>query len=353
VSYIFVSDLHIKPASSYRKTLLTGDAFYALDQIQEYALEHKVTAMILGGDVYDSNQPPGESINRMAEFIRVLNDAKVMVYYIEGNHDRVHRNPYLPEEYYSEHRLLSSIGAKPLTSCSIDGAVFRGIDYCQGDKLKEQLEVLEECDVLCLHTGFRHLLGFEDAYDITKEDIPEAVKRMVLVGHIHVQNSSTTAKGVAVHSSGSTWVWRVDEADKEHGFLHFGTGDPFTPTFVPLDVRRYFDIDCEQDIIDTMEECHALPPVLRYSRDVLPALDHSDYPRVRLIAMSGDKDVEEALDAAEEYAADLLEALIIAVPPDVFPDLYALLKALLESQDPAEFLQQYLIEKDVTLKETV
>lgn len=351
MSFIWLSDLHTKPAHSYRKTLLSGDAFFALDQIQSWALSSTANSVILGGDVYDSNQPQGESINRMAEFIAALKARGITVYYIEGNHDRVNRNPYLPKKYYNEHRLLSSIGAVPLGRQEIDGLVFQGIDYCPTDKLHQQLETLEECDVLCLHAGFRHLLGFEDAYDLTKEDIPKTVLQAVLVGHIHTADSHQTEGGVAIHSSGSTWVWRVDEAERKHGFLHFD-GDLRNPMYVELECRKYYDIDDVQDILMTMAEPHALPPVLRYDRNVLTSLDHEQYgDAVKLIAMSGDAAIEEMLDANEEHAADLMDALIIGVPKEQYPAQFAFMKELLDSQTPVEFMTGWLAQQKVTLKQ--
>jgi len=353
MSFIWVSDLHVKPASSYRKTLLTGDAFYALDQIQRAAITRRVDAVILGGDVYDSNQPPGEAINRLALFIGELRENGIATYYIEGNHDRVNRNPYLPKVYYNEPRLLSSIGAIPINGMPvvIDGLTIMGIDYLPAEKLRERLETQEPCDVLCLHAGFRHMLGFEEAYDLTKEHVPATVRKAVLVGHIHTRSSTTTDRGVYIHSSGSTWPWRVDEAQKEHGFFLFEHGNVATPTYVQLDCRKYYDIDEEQDILITLAEDHALPPVLRYVRDKMPYLDHSRYgDDVKLVPMSGDAATEELLDANEEHAADLLEALVIGVPFDSYPEEHAFMKALLESEDPVGFLTQYLIDRGVTLK---
>jgi DNA repair exonuclease SbcCD nuclease subunit len=351
MNWIWASDLHLKPASSYRKTLLAGDSFYALRQIQEYAIENKVTHIILGGDVCDSNQPPGEVTNFLTEFVAIMNHHKITVLYTEGNHDKVNRNPYLPKQFYSEHRLLSGNGATPLDCVEIDGLVIRGIDYCKGDKLIEALNNLDECDVVCIHAGFRHLLSFDDAYDLTKEDIPDTVKQAVLVGHIHVANSSQTDKGVWIHSSGSTYPWRIDEAQRKHGFLHF-FDTMANPKYVELDCRKYYDIDEESDILMTMSEEHALPPVLRYYRDDIPGLDHSEYGNaVKLIPMSRDTEAEAILDAHEENAADLMDALAIGVPKEEYPELYTFLKALLDSQDPKSYVESYVHERGVTLKQ--
>ena len=351
MSYIWVSDLHVKPASYYRKTLLTGDSFYAIDQIQKFALEKEVSSLIIGGDTYDTNAPSGEATNRIAEFIRVLMENGTTVHYIEGNHDRVHKNPYLPNEFYAEHRLLSSLGAMPLDGAAtlIDGVIFRGIDYCKRDKLLARLEGLGKCDVLCLHAGFRHMLGFEGAFELTKDDIPDTVGKMVLVGHIHVNNSSSTANDVMIHSSGSTWVWRIDEADKDHGFLYF-EDNPFQPEYISLDTRKYFDITCEQDILDTLEEDHKLPPVLRYTRESMPDLNSDKYPGVKLIPISADADVEDVLDTMEEPSADLKDALVVGVPASEFPKEHSFLLGLLESPDPEEYVQQQLVDAGALMK---
>jgi len=355
MNFIWCSDLHLKPASSYRKTLLAGDAFHALDQIEKYATENQAD-VILGGDVYDSNQPPGESVMRVRTFVQRIQASGHDVYYIEGNHDKVLKNPYLPDKFYKGHELLQAAGALqiPESGMLLGGVRISGIGHCPADKLLQKMQQLEECDVLCIHAGFRHLLSFEDAYDLTMADIPPQVKKAVLVGHVHLAQTTFTESGVAVHSSGSTWPWRVDEVDRKHCFIHF-TGDLHHPSIIELDCRKWYDITEEQDITDTVEELkedkHALAPVLRYVRDELPTLDHSKYPEVRLIATSGDKEVEELLDAQEEYAANLQEALPIGVPPDEYPLQYAFLKALLDSQDPKAFVRGHLQEQGVAFKE--
>lgn len=348
MSFLWASDLHTKPASVYSKTTLTGDAFYALDQLQDFAIGNRVEAVILGGDVTDCNQPGGDTFNRLAAFVRKCNEHDIIVYYIEGNHDRVNRNPFLPKEYYTEHRLLSSIGALPLTQVTLDGLRITGLDYCPADLLHERLGDLEECDVLCMHAGFRHLLGFEDAYYLEKDDIPETVKKMVLVGHVHVHDESVTKRGVRVLSSGSTWVWRVDEADKEHGFFHFVDGEP---TFKKLDVRKYYDIDCVEDIVDTQAEEHVLPPVLRYPSEAMPDLDRGDHCGVILIPVDENGATEEGGEFEGMEAADLAEALVVGVPRDQFPKQHVFMKDLLDSSTPFDYVKETLERMGVTFKQ--
>lgn len=347
---LWASDLHVKPARVYRKRTLSDDAFYALDQIESIAIERGVSHVILGGDVTDSSMPCGETLNRLAKFVRVLGDQGIVTLYIEGNHDRINRNPYLSEEHYHEHRLLSSIGATPLGTQTIGNLKFHGIDYSPVQKLHEKLEAVPECDILCLHAGFRHMLGFEGAYDLEKSHIPDTVGKLVLVGHVHVHEESGASNGVKILSSGSTWVWKISETEAEHGV--FLIDEDASHEFVALNTRKYFDVTEEQDIIDTIAEEHVLRPVLHYDPEQMQP-DHEKYPEVILIHKVADAEEEEAKDLEEHAVASLQDALVVAVSPDEYPLEYAFLKATLDSPDPKAFVRDHLKTSGVTPKQGV
>jgi DNA repair exonuclease SbcCD nuclease subunit len=351
MSVLWCSDLHIKPASVVRKRTLSDDAFYALDQIESVATIRGVTAVILGGDVYDSSTPGGEAVNRMAAFIRNLNSVGIEVYYIEGNHDRINKNPYLSTKHYDEHRLLSSIGAIPLSATettAIDGLRYVGIDYCPVQSLHEKLDAVPECEVMCLHAGFKHLLGFEGAYDLTIGDIPVAVKNLVLVGHVHTHDTRQTQNGVTVASSGSTWIWRINETEKEHGI--FIVDEKAGVDFIALDCRKYFEIDEIADIEDTQDEQHTLKPVLFYDPQTMPEVDNKQYPGVVLIP-KGSEEAEVVEDIKEHIAVSLQEALEACVPGKEYPEQNKFIKGLLDADNPEAYIMEYLGEHKVTLKE--
>jgi len=352
MSVLWTSDLHVKPASVYRKNLLKDDAFIAVDQIEEIAVRNSVRAVILGGDVFDSNSPCGESIYRIFNFINKMHQQNTLVYYIEGNHDRVNKNPHLSDRYYDEHRLLSSLGALPLgqRKVEIDGMTYYGIDYCPVAKLHERLAQVPECDVLCLHTGFRHLIGFEGAYDMTKEQVPENVKKLVLVGHVHVHDETMTKRGVKIASCGSPWVWRVSECDAEHGV--FLVHEHATLAHWKLETRKYFDVTEVQDIKDTIAENHLLPPVVHYDPEVLGNLDPSEFEGVILVPKAAE-DIEDARDLTEFAAASLNDALPIAVPKKDYPDAHEFMKGLLDTSDPKGYTREFLRQCGASLKEAI
>jgi DNA repair exonuclease SbcCD nuclease subunit len=329
--------------------LLNDDAFAALDQIENLAIMRGVSEVILGGDVYDSVNPSGEAINRVASFVARLKSVGILTYYIEGNHDRINKNPFLSDKHYEEHRLLSSIGAIPLGTRELGGLVYHGIDYCPVQKLHEQLNEIPECDVLCLHAGFQHLLGFENAYDIRMDDIPVEVRKLVLVGHVHTMDKRLTPNGVMVASSGSTWPWRLTEVDKLHGvfIVHENAGLDYHA----LACRQYFDITEEKDIVEAQEEQHVLPPVLFYDPRVLSNIDPNKYEGVKLIAR-GSTEVEQVEEIKEDVASNLQEAVEVGVPKKEYPTENAFLRGLLDSSDPEGFIDSDLRERKVTFKES-
>lgn len=348
MSVLWCSDLHLKPACSVRKVPMGDDAFDALDQVENLAILSGVTAAILGGDVFDSVTPSGEALFRASSFITRLDSVGIPTYYIEGNHDRVNKNPFLSPQHYEEHRLLSSIGAIPLGTREIDGLMYHGIDYCPVQKLHEKLDEVPECDVLCIHAGFRHLLGFEGAYELTMEDIPVNVRKVVLAGHIHVMDRRLTPSGVTVASSGSIWPWRVTELDKPHGAFIIqpkGTLDYHT-----FEIRKCYNITTIEDIEQTQAENHRLPPILFYNPKDLPDLDISKYKGVKLIAR-GTEQAEQIEEIKDHVATSLQEAVEAAVTKEKYPKENSFIQGLLNSDNPVAFVDETLRELGTTFKE--
>lgn len=348
MSVLWCSDLHLKPAHAVRKRPLADDSFDALDQIENIAIMRGVVAVILGGDVYDSSNPSGEAVFRVSSFVNNLKELGITTYFIEGNHDRVNKNPFLSDKHYEEHRLLCSVGAVPLGTREIDGLTYHGIDYCPVQQLHERLNDVPECDVLCLHAGFQHLLGFAGAFDIRMDDVPPEIRKLVLVGHVHVHDERKTPRGVVVASSGSTWPWRLTEVGKPHGA--FIVNPDATLEYQELNSRKYYEIDELADIEDTSKEDHHLKPVLFYDPQALPDLDRSKYPRVELIPM-GTKEAEQVEEIKENVATSLQEAVEIGVPAKDYPEEHAFLLDLLNADDPTAFVEESMRERKVTFKE--
>lgn len=64
-----------------------------LEWLVERAVEHEIDALLIAGDVFDTPNPPAESLKLLYEFLHSLNQAAphVQVVIIGGNHDSAHR----------------------------------------------------------------------------------------------------------------------------------------------------------------------------------------------------------------------------------------------------------------------
>lgn len=86
MKFIHTSDWHLGRQLHHQSLL--EDQAYVLDQIVEYAAEYDVDAVVVAGDIYDRSVPPAQAIALLDQVLtRLLNELKVKVIMIAGNHD--------------------------------------------------------------------------------------------------------------------------------------------------------------------------------------------------------------------------------------------------------------------------
>lgn len=84
--FIHTSDWHL--GRILEQFHLTDDQGYVLDQIVALAIDRKVDAFLISGDVYDRGVPPPEAVELLSKFVsRMTLDLKIPVILIAGNHD--------------------------------------------------------------------------------------------------------------------------------------------------------------------------------------------------------------------------------------------------------------------------
>ena len=207
---IFAADIHLRETVWVKHPLIKGDSFDAFSQLCKYAVEYSKkdkTILILGGDIFDSIFPSGESEKAFLEGIKLL-EGKVQVLFIEGNHDKE----------ATARPLLWGCTKLSETPTVIDGVSFVGINYTRNkEQLQETLSNIAACDFLILHSPFKHLLGFAGKWQLEYEDIPPQVGK-VLVGDIHIHSTYKN-----IYSPGSLSVNGISEFETEHGFFVFDT----------------------------------------------------------------------------------------------------------------------------------
>ncbi len=81
-----MADLHIGKVLSEQSLL--EDQKYMLNEIIEIALEEKVDAILICGDIYDKGIPSTEAVDLLDEFLnRVIKKHHIKAFIISGNHD--------------------------------------------------------------------------------------------------------------------------------------------------------------------------------------------------------------------------------------------------------------------------
>lgn len=118
---------------------------------------------------------------------------------------------------------------------TIEDKTFYGIDYCPAKELHQQLKEVPECDYLVLHTGFQHLIGYDGAYSVSLEDIPERVKN-VLVGDIHIRDVTKTRGGLCI-SPGPLHACNLAQ-DKEKVYFELVQAEGAHPVAHPVPFQR-------------------------------------------------------------------------------------------------------------------
>jgi DNA repair exonuclease SbcCD nuclease subunit len=176
------ADLHLTRFVWRSRKDLEGDSFRAFESFVDAVIQDKVPegeekAVLLAGDLFDAKKVDGATLETFCTLVDRLYDAGIAVFYIQGNHEDNKESP-----------IAEACGAQHLRTEVIDGRKVVGIDYQPREQLLETIKDVE-CDVLVLHCAMSHLVGYEAAGDLSLEEIPHAV-RHVLVGDIHVTHKN-------------------------------------------------------------------------------------------------------------------------------------------------------------------
>ena len=89
MKFLHTSDLHL--GIKLMDVDLIEDQEYILNQIVSIAKKEKVNAVLLSGDIYDVSVPRVEAIGLLNEFLTKLNEERINVFIISGNHDQAER----------------------------------------------------------------------------------------------------------------------------------------------------------------------------------------------------------------------------------------------------------------------
>jgi len=86
---LHTSDLHI--GKRLKEQSLLEEQRYMLDQLLAIAIEQKMDAVFIAGDIYDKSIPSGEAVQLFDDFLTEMNSSGIALYIVAGNHDSADR----------------------------------------------------------------------------------------------------------------------------------------------------------------------------------------------------------------------------------------------------------------------
>lgn len=273
---IFFSDSHLSRYIWRDRIQITGDAYSALHQIADIAIDNRAAAVIAAGDIFDNRSPTSEDVWHFRRFCDRLWHAGVGLFYIDGQHDW--SEPSWPE---SIHPHAVNIDRRCIL---IDNRSIYGLSHVKKRDLEDALaSVPEECEILVAHQLWAELLGTGPvAADASVESIPHA--RMLYSGDMHkcTTYQGTNAQGykVVAISSGATRLCRLGEPH-QHQVLSLEGNDL---RFIALQSRPVVEVSVGPSL--DKSELEKAADQLRDEK--VPADEWCDYKGILVVRISGE-----------------------------------------------------------------
>jgi len=209
------ADLHLSPWIWQRVKGSHGIPGRAFKALMEDIRGAGVDATLVAGDVLDASRPDSGSVAML--------EKTGNMYAVMGNHDYS-----LPPW----HELAGVKSLYPDKPTNIGGVSVCGVDASRDASILEgEIARVPPCDILVLHTAFRHLLGFDGAWQLDLADMePPYPAPIILVGDIHTRNITRVPGKPVVASPGSLYPRDIeavpypDDANEAFGWLLWEDG---------------------------------------------------------------------------------------------------------------------------------
>jgi DNA repair exonuclease SbcCD nuclease subunit len=332
------ADLHLRECTWKSRKDINGDQYYAWAQLCKAVSNDPEGELILAGDIFDTPYPTGNTELMFSKGMKLLGNHKC--YFIPGNHD----NEQVPRPMLFGAELLKSDKV-----VNIQGLKVLGIPFMRStETLQSVISSIPPVDILVMHTGFQHLLGFEETWQVSEGDIPETTG-MVMVGHVHKHDEHGK-----IYSPGSLALHRADEIYSGHGYYKINPLDK-SVEWVEVFTRKYVSIDVDKRIdrrlLDSLAESKdwKRPVVLLNYRNedttVAEALQEIYKDKILFMCNACSSETIRALDEEPETELDIDSVINNYLTGNLTEEQLGLAVTLMNSQDPAEDLSTYLEER--------
>ncbi|MGZ4942559.1 MAG: metallophosphoesterase family protein [Halobacteriota archaeon] len=192
--FVHTSDTHL----GYRQYGLSerlDDWNHATREVIDYAVQNKVDCVIHSGDLFNSNRVDHTSLIHAIEALRLLKDAEIPFFVIDGNHDRrkgsqAHTALDVLQSLNLCSYLRPERGSLANATAQVNGTNIIGLGY-NGAYLKPRLVELSQQmpdghNVVVLHAAVaQHIEGGQPEITLSELEVLRPSTAYLALGHYH------------------------------------------------------------------------------------------------------------------------------------------------------------------------
>jgi len=174
------------------------------------ALEHKVDAVLIAGDLFDSNAPDAKAVDLARQHFELLSSAKIPAFVVAGTHDcsGAFGSIYESEKFLGLTPLTSAVLENPITINKESPLHIYGISARPG--VHVDLSSMAKRPGPGIHVGMLHATVSYGHENVPLRDIPVTTEQLsslgldyVALGHIHSYKPIMSADRMVAAYSGS------------------------------------------------------------------------------------------------------------------------------------------------------
>ena len=212
-----VSDVHLG-TRQYGLKERYDDFLVAFDRFGQSAIDKKVDAVVIGGDLFDSPRPDARSVLQAQYVVSRLGSMGIPVFGIDGNHD-------LSDSGWQQVVGAHALFCVPASHARLNGVKMVGVDYKNGRDLiaaiQQMVDDRVQADILVAHFALAEMNGGGSADTGVQELSPLLDKlgvKCVLMGHVHIPDARKW-NGVLYVNPGSTEMKSINEPKEKYYFV--------------------------------------------------------------------------------------------------------------------------------------
>lgn len=162
MKFIHTSDWHL--GRLFHNASLLEEQQLLLDQVFDHLQTQAVDALVIAGDIYDRSVPPARAVELLDHFLhRVINDLKLTVILISGNHDSAERLGFGARQLQAAglHMLTDLKAVHQPVTLTVDGVSvdFYGVPYADPAQVRTLFaDRLEEGQIVSFNDAHRFLV---------------------------------------------------------------------------------------------------------------------------------------------------------------------------------------------------